>query len=308
MKQTTGSRAVSKQHKHPATTTRVRARERERQVFCVSDCGGHSVGRRRWKVDRERLECLFPARTTDPGGGPAVVLQVADGEVQDLEDGLLGRELPAVAGGLAEPGVHRLDQVGRVDDPADLLGEREERHELLPPDPPEPDDRRIPGPPAGVEGVEGGRGGGLVDSGGDRAQALGERCPVLLRAYRSEARIRWTTQSCTVAWGQTTVTASGSPVRPSQQTMHTSPRPRLRSSARTVGQNFADSPVVGPTRIRQDLLHPVGVDPDREIHRTVRDDPVPDLHHQRVDEDHRIDRAGPTDGPATAGVPRRRRQ
>jgi hypothetical protein len=50
-----------------------------------------------------------------------------------------------------------------------------------------------------------------------------------------------------MAWGQTTLIASGSPVSPSQHTMHTSATPRPFTSDRTESQNFADSPVAGPT-------------------------------------------------------------
>ena len=45
---------------------------------------------------------------------------VSDGQVEDLDRGLLGREMPAVAGDLAQPGVDRLDQVRAVNDPAQL--------------------------------------------------------------------------------------------------------------------------------------------------------------------------------------------
>ena len=55
------------------------------------------------------------------------------------------------------------------------------------------------------------------------------------------ARIRWTTQVCTLVWGQVASIASGSPVSPSQQTNSTSRTPRLASSAQTPAQNFAPS-------------------------------------------------------------------
>jgi hypothetical protein len=50
-----------------------------------------------------------------------------------------------------------------------------------------------------------------------------------------------------VACGHTTLIASGSPVSPSQQTMHTSATPRDLSSESTVSQNLLDSPTAGPT-------------------------------------------------------------
>ena len=77
-----------------------------------------------------------------------------------------------------------------------------------------------------------------------------------LEAYRSDARIRWTTHSWTMACGQATPIASGRPVRPSQHTMHTSATPRALSSDSTVSQNFADSPVVGPTHRPSTCLAP----------------------------------------------------
>ena len=96
-----------------------------------------------FEVDRERLERLFPPRTADPGVRAAVILQVPDREVEDFERGLLGGEVAAVADHLPQPGVHRLDQVRRIDHPADLGREGQERSELLPVRPPQPDDRRI---------------------------------------------------------------------------------------------------------------------------------------------------------------------
>lgn len=77
-----------------------------------------------------------------------------------------------------------------------------------------------------------------------------------LDAYRSEARMRCTTHSCTIACGQVTVIASGSPDKPSQHTMHTSATPRLFSSDSTASQNFADSPVVGPIHMPRTCLAP----------------------------------------------------
>ena len=78
----------------------------------------------------------------------------------------------------------------------------------------------------------------------------------LREAYRSDARIRCTTHSCTIACGQTTPIAPGRPVSPSQHTMHTSATPRPFSSDRTVSQNLADSPVVGPTHRPSTCLCP----------------------------------------------------
>jgi hypothetical protein len=71
--------------------------------------------------------------------------------------------------------------------------------------------------------------------------------------------------------------------------MHTSATPRDFSSDSTVSQNFADSPGGGPHPQAQHLLGTVTIDTHRQINRPVGDHPVADLHHDRVDEDHRVD-------------------
>jgi hypothetical protein len=63
--------------------------------------------------------------------GP-LVLDVADGEPEQLDDGVVVGEVPAVLDDLAELVVQRLDGVGRVDDAADLGRELQERDEPLP--------------------------------------------------------------------------------------------------------------------------------------------------------------------------------
>ena len=84
------------------------------------------------EVDRERLEGFLPARASGADLRSAEVVEVPHRKVEQSQRGLLGRELAAVACDLAEPGVHRLDQVRRVDDPAHPGRERQERHELGP--------------------------------------------------------------------------------------------------------------------------------------------------------------------------------
>jgi hypothetical protein len=68
--------------------------------------------------------------------------------------------------------------------------------------------------------------------------------------------MRWTTQVCTTAAGQVTEMASGRPVSPSQQTMHTSVTPRDFNSESTDSQNFALSPVEAPTHMPSICLAP----------------------------------------------------
>src|SRR5882757_5421134 len=72
-----------------------------------------------------------------------------------------------------------------------------------------------------------------------RAAATARRS--LKETKRIEARIRCTTQVWTVAFGQVASTASGNPVSPSQHTISTSFRPRLRNSEHTPAQNLAPS-------------------------------------------------------------------
>src|SRR6218665_2211580 len=60
------------------------------------------------------------------------VLDVEDGEREQLHGGLIVREVPAVLDDLAELEVQRLDRVGRIDHPPQLRWEREERREPLP--------------------------------------------------------------------------------------------------------------------------------------------------------------------------------
>ena len=65
--------------------------------------------------------------------GLARLVALLDGhEVEHLQRRLLGREVPTVAHGLAEPGVQRLDGIGGLHDLAELDGEGEERHEVVP--------------------------------------------------------------------------------------------------------------------------------------------------------------------------------
>jgi len=63
-------------------------------------------------------------------------------------------------------------------------------------------------------------------------------------ASRKVLRIRYSTQVWTTANGHVAPIASGSPVSPSQTTMHTSSVPRLVISVRTCSQNFAPCPPV----------------------------------------------------------------
>jgi hypothetical protein len=72
-------------------------------------------------------------------------------EVEALERGLVGGEVPAGPDCSSEPGVERLDGVGAEDHLADFDLEREEGHELGPGVLPEPHDPRVALSPGGAE-------------------------------------------------------------------------------------------------------------------------------------------------------------
>ena len=100
-------------------------------------------------------------------------------------------------------------------------------------------------------------------------------------------RIKCTMHVCTMACGQTFVTTSGSPLRPSQTTKNTSLTPRLRRSVRTLIQNLAPSPPVPAHKPRMSFSRQG--DPDRRVDGPVGDLPVADLDDDRVDEHRRVD-------------------
>jgi hypothetical protein len=60
------------------------------------------------------------------------VLDVADGQPEEFDHGVVGREVPAVLDDLAELVVRGLDRVRGVDDLPDFGWEREERDEPVP--------------------------------------------------------------------------------------------------------------------------------------------------------------------------------
>jgi hypothetical protein len=112
------------------------------------------------------------------------VLDVDDGEPEQLDDGVVAGEVAAGLGDLAELVVQALDAVGGVEQLADRRGEGQERGELLPGVFPDPDGLRVLLPPGrggeggqGVEGRLGRRGGAdLAQLGGDRGGvAAGDR-------------------------------------------------------------------------------------------------------------------------------------
>src|SRR4051794_12701892 len=95
-------------------------------------------------------------------------------------------------------------------------------------------------------------------------------------------------QVCTMVCGHTLATTSGSPLRPSQTRKNVSFTPRLRMSVRTLIQNFAPSPPV-PTHSPRMSFASANDTPSAALDRSVRDLPVADLDHDRVDEDRSVD-------------------
>src|SRR3954447_9083546 len=114
------------------------------------------------------------------GGLGSFSAEVADAEVEQLDEGFVGREVTAGFGDLAELVVDALDHVRGVDDLADLQGKGEERDHLLPGGEPLPADRWIllsdVAVAPGVERVAGGLLGGCLI---DQLQLGGDLLPVL---------------------------------------------------------------------------------------------------------------------------------
>src|SRR5215469_15051134 len=129
--------------------------------------------------DVEGVEGCLP-----PVGPPLAALpgrvEAHEGQVEALEGGLLGGEVAAGVHRAAQPGVDRLDRVGRADHCPDLAVEGQERHEFGPGVLPQPDDRRVAFLPLAAElgePVERVRFGRRVVDG---LEVFRELCPVTL--------------------------------------------------------------------------------------------------------------------------------
>jgi hypothetical protein len=108
-------------------------------------------------------------------------------------------------------------------------------------------------------------------------------------------------QVCTVVSGQAVVTDSGRPLRPSQTTKaHVSHASIFDLGEHRQPELGALTAVTGAAP--QDVALAVDGHRDRHVDRPVGDLPVADLHHDRVDEDHRIDPAVSIGGRELAGV------
>src|SRR3954469_6824737 len=99
-----------------------------------------------------------------------------------------------------------------------------------------------------------------------------------LDAYRNVPRIRWITQVCTVASGNTAFAESGRPLSPSQTRKNTSRTP-VGQGVLQVGEHAQpelgrlSGAVAGPQP--EHVLAALQVDADRGIERPVADLPVP---------------------------------
>jgi hypothetical protein len=127
------------------------------------------------KALRAAFHRLGPPLAALPGR-----VEAHEGQVEALEGGLLGREVAAGVHGAAQPGVDRLDRVGRADDCSYFPVEAQEWYEFSPGVLPQPDDRGVAFLPlAGelgepVERVRFGR------RGVDGLEVFRELCPVPL--------------------------------------------------------------------------------------------------------------------------------
>src|SRR5207244_7601443 len=117
--------------------------------------------------DVEGVQCRLPA-VGPAGSALAGGVEAGDGQVQDLQGGLVGGEVPAGVDRTTEPGVETLDRVGGTHDLADLDVEGEERCELPPGVGPQSHDRRVLACPLAGELGERVEGGLLVDGRVDR--------------------------------------------------------------------------------------------------------------------------------------------
>ncbi len=199
--------------------------------------------------------------------------------------------MAAVLDDLAQLVVQRLDRVGRVDHPAQLGRERQERDEPL------PGVARRWRPCWGTSGPARSL---RTSSSSTRAASASAACrsvaarpprPCGPCSSRTASRPGSGAPRRSARWPAVQVAsiASANPVSPSQQTMSTSRMPRLASSAQTPAQNFAPSLVW--TQMPSTCLMPSMSTPDRDVGGLVAHvGAVADLDHQRVEVDHRVER------------------
>src|ERR1039458_549260 len=95
-------------------------------------------------------------------------------------------------------------------------------------------------------------------------------------------------QVCTIVFSHTALTASGRPFSPSQTSMHTSRTPRFLISDKTPPELGSFPVAVLPGPQSQHVTLPIHGDAQGQVDRPVRDLPLPDLHINGVDENHRV--------------------
>src|SRR5262249_57326964 len=126
---------------------------------------------------REGVECWLPAHRPANPASPGGVEGAGD-QIDALQRGLVGREVPACPHGPTVSGVEALDGVRGADDAPDLDVVVEEGDELFPRRAPEVDDGWVTGAPLVGELVEADRGHVRVDRGVDRLEVAGQLVPV----------------------------------------------------------------------------------------------------------------------------------
>src|SRR5438270_2951886 len=125
---------------------------------------------------RELAEDVAPVAD----GSLPLLLHLGQGQVEELIDGLVGREVAPVLEQLAKGAVQGLDGVSGVDDLPDVRWEVEEGNDPLPVAPPGGGDHRVATGPLLLEGVQGHL--GLLPRGRrvDGPQVLGHGLAVLV--------------------------------------------------------------------------------------------------------------------------------
>ena len=218
-------------------------------------------------------------------------VQAHDGHVDALQGGLLVGEVPAGADGLADAGVDRLDRVRRADDPCG--SRRRTARNGTNSAQAFSHSRTIAGyfsPQASANSTNRVGRGVLGRRGVDRLERLGDLVPVL--AGRVPERVPQQVDHAGLhdrSRPDRRRPRRAGPSARRRRPCRTSSTPRFLISVSTCSQYLAPSP---PSPAHRPRMSRVPVDGDRhgDVDRPVRDLPVPDLHVDRVDEHHRVDR------------------
>src|SRR4051794_13763981 len=155
--------------------------QRDRQEFRVRAGGWTSTGHGPGEALAEEDGELGLGHRPRAGSHPPLLLGPVQDQEQELQGGLVGREVAPRANRPPELGVERLDGIRGVEQAPDLVGKGVERHHLAPGPAPGLADRWIlPAPGPLFEGGERGLAGGGVDGAVDVLQRRGHRLAVLV--------------------------------------------------------------------------------------------------------------------------------